>query len=175
MRPLGICGNIMLVSALATPVLCLIFLIRWMMKKPKKKVGIAVLVCIGSFVFATLIGTDASQGTNYAAPFAAFVAVETFILVVSIKDLRSRRIENIVSAKMVRRYQTTVTRKRYTGGSFGWHGGYRWHWTYVEEPGPIMVVFDVVYKDGQRRQLHLNERSRKCYRIELICEKSKVN
>lgn len=169
-----ICEYIVVFSVLTAPILCLIFLIRWIMGKPKKKkLGIAILVCVGSFVFALLIGTDATQGTNYAAPFGAFVIGETILCAPAIREMKLRRIENIVSARIVGRCQVMVTKKRYTGGSFGLHGGYRWYWTYVDVPGHIKVTVDVVYKDGRQKRLYLREGSRKYYRIAAICENSK--
>ena len=166
-----ICGYIMVFSVLATPVLTLIFLIRWIMRKPKKKFGIAILVCIGIFILSALIGVDASTGTRYTGPVVSFVVIETFLFGVAIKDRKSRRIENIISAKVVNRRQVMVGRHEYSGVSLGWHGGLRTHWAWRKVPSYVEVWVDVVYKNGQRRQLWLREGSRKYYRVMAICEK----
>ncbi len=168
-----ICGGIMVFSVLATPVLVLIFLIRWVMRKPKKKFGIAILACIGVFILSSLIGVDASMGTDYTGPFVAFVVAEAFLLTPGIIESKRRRVENIVSAKVVHRRQVMVGGHEYSGVSFGWRGGFRTHWAWRTVPGHVEVCVDAVYKDGRWKRLYLREGSRKYYRIMAICEKCK--
>ena len=58
-----ICAIIVGVAMFVTPVLLLIFLIRWAMKKAKKKLGIATLICAGCFILFTIIGTATAPST----------------------------------------------------------------------------------------------------------------
>lgn len=172
-----ICAYIVGWSMIATPVLSLIFLILWITRKPKKKVGIAILICIGNIVLFTLIGAGvlldilkSLWGIRWAV---YFVIIEMLMIVLGIKELKNRRIENIVSAKVIHRHLVTRRKRRHTGTSYGWYGGFRWYWTYEQVPSYVEVCVDAVYKDGKERRLFLREHSRKYYRIMSICEQSK--
>lgn len=63
-----ICAVFVGIAMFATPVLFLIFLIRWMMKKPKKKIGVATLIGVGCFVLFAILGvaTDPSTYCDHA-------------------------------------------------------------------------------------------------------------
>lgn len=172
-----ICAYIVGWSMIATPVLALIFLIRWIMRKPKKKVGIAILVCIGNIVVFTLIGAgvllDVLDLLWHISPVVGFAIFLTWLIVLGIKELKNRRIENIVSAKVIHRKIVTTGKHRYSGTSFGWYGGLRSYWRYERVPCYVRVWVEAVYKDGKTRYLCLRERSWKCYQVMLICEQSK--
>lgn len=58
-----ICSFLVMAALVATPILFVVFLIRWVRKKPKRKVGIATLATAVSIVIFTLIGTFTSPMT----------------------------------------------------------------------------------------------------------------
>lgn len=58
-----LCAIIVGISMFVTPVLFVIFLIRWAMKKTKKKIGIATLIGIGCFILFSIVGAFTSPGT----------------------------------------------------------------------------------------------------------------
>lgn len=58
-----LCAIIVGIAMFATPVLFVIFLIRWAMKKTKKKIGIATLIGIGCFILFSIVGAFTSPGT----------------------------------------------------------------------------------------------------------------
>ena len=47
----------------AIPVLGIVFLIRWGLKKPKKKLGIALVCAVGGIIFFSLLGTATDPAT----------------------------------------------------------------------------------------------------------------
>lgn len=52
-----ICSFLVIAALIATPVLFVVFLARWLTKKPKRKVGFATLIAAASVVVFTLVGT----------------------------------------------------------------------------------------------------------------------
>lgn len=59
----NICSFLVIAAVLATPILFVVFLVRWVMKKPKRKVGFATLIAMASVVIFTLVGTFTSPMT----------------------------------------------------------------------------------------------------------------
>ena len=58
-----LCAIIVGIAMFVTPVLFVIFLIRWAMKKTKKKIGIAALIGVGCFILFSIVGAFTSPGT----------------------------------------------------------------------------------------------------------------
>ena len=59
----NICIGLIFVAILSAPILFVIFLVRWCMKKPKKWFGIAALLCVASIIPLSLIGTFTDPST----------------------------------------------------------------------------------------------------------------
>ena len=59
----SISAIIVIMACLVTPVFFLIFLVRWAMKKPKKKCGIITLAGLGCVVIFSIIGTFTDPAT----------------------------------------------------------------------------------------------------------------
>ena len=58
-----LCAIIVGIAMFVTPILLLIFLIRWAMKKSKKKIGIATLIGVGCFIGFTILGVATDPST----------------------------------------------------------------------------------------------------------------
>lgn len=52
----SICSALVILLTFAIPILLVIFLVKWIRKKPKKKIGIAILLCTVGFVVSSLVG-----------------------------------------------------------------------------------------------------------------------
>ena len=59
----NICSILIVMATLAVPVLFIIFIIRWCMRKSKKWIGFAAAICAGSIVPLALIGTFTDPST----------------------------------------------------------------------------------------------------------------
>lgn len=59
----NICSVLIIIAILAIPVLFIIFIIRWCMRKSKKWIGIATAICAGCIIPLTLIGTFTDPAT----------------------------------------------------------------------------------------------------------------
>lgn len=60
----SLCGWLVAVAIFVTPVLFLIFLVRWLMRRSKKKIGIATLISAASIVIFTIIGVSTAPSTH---------------------------------------------------------------------------------------------------------------
>lgn len=52
-----LCSAMVIVFIFAIPVLSVIFTVKWIQKKPKKKIGVSILLCIVGTIMCSLIGT----------------------------------------------------------------------------------------------------------------------
>lgn len=81
--------------------------------------------------------------------------------------------EKIVSAEVVDRTQVMREEYRHSGFSLGTRGGARMYWRVKNVPSYVEVKLNVVYENGNHRQLTLTEGSGRYNRIMTQCEKRK--